>query len=431
MLLNDPQEHSISSGLQHENNKSSGVVHVWVPVVPHYEVRAISSGDLDTSSKALGIVAEKHGLFAIDVIKEGTRIISEPPLITLPAPGHQIDQLMMAFAKLPKYDQDRVWDLDPSDFSASPLLEGLAKITEPILRRTVQIISKPKNHWTDKEENEFNKSGSVLERALETLRIASRWHAGCRSLINVPENERIASSKTLPVTGLFTEVARIRHSCVPNCYAHYNSVSNRMTVHTTRTIANGEELTLSSISNIYYQNAEDRAKELDYKFGINCSCEACNPLHTEFKTHENARTRAKARAILLNQFLTQVEIVDFGNVLNDLCLSLELRPEALTSQQELQEIAQSVVDLTKDLKSTGCRDLELVRWYNGLVDRIQPRLADGLPDEKRLLLWKVMLARANGCELIARRCLGEDTEEFEMIQRRRKHIELAIKKAGL
>ncbi|KAH7344337.1 hypothetical protein BKA66DRAFT_24079 [Pyrenochaeta sp. MPI-SDFR-AT-0127] len=431
MLVKDDQNLPESPNQQQKNIESEGTVHDWVPVLPNYEVRAISCADKMMSSHVMGTNREKRGVFATENIQQGTRIISEPPLITLPAPGYQIDGLMVAFAELPKYEQDRVWGLDPSDLSVSPLLEALAEITEPILARTMQIVRKPKKDWTEEEEGDFKMSGAVLERALESLRIAARWHASCRSLINLPEDEQTTISSNLPCTGLFIETAHLRHSCVPNCYAHYNSISNRMTVHTTRTIANGEELTLSGISNIYYQNSEDRGKELNYKFGIKCSCEACNPYHPQFRVHEHARTRAKVRAVELNQFLTQVEMIASDNIVNDLCLPPDFIAQGRPTREELEEYAQSIVDLTKDLKVTGCTSLELVRWYNGLIDRIQPRLADEISMENRLVLWKVMLARATGCEHIAQRCLGEDTEEFETIRKRRERIESTIKKAEL
>ncbi|KAF1847667.1 SET domain-containing protein [Cucurbitaria berberidis CBS 394.84] len=364
----------------------------------------------------------KHAVFATEDIKQGTRIICEPPLITLPYPGADIRQLMHAYAKLPKYEQERIWDLDPSDLSASPLLETLAQLTEPILKRTVQIICKPKEDWTKEEAKDFEQSGTVLEQVLPTLRLAARWHASSRSMIDIPENERDKLPEGTPITGLFVETAGLRHSCVPNCYAHYNPVTDRMTVHTTRAIACGEELTLSSIAGIYYQTASVRASELKEKYGITCKCEACDSSHANFKKHEDARLRTNGRATLLGHFLTMLEIVDSDKVLKDLCLSSHIRPERQPSKEELENNAQTVLDLIKDLKVTGCEGPELIRWYNALIDRLQPRIAEALSGEKKLGLWKVILGRANGCELIAKRCFGEDSEEFKELQKRKERI---------
>ncbi|KAJ4363380.1 hypothetical protein N0V83_009673 [Neocucurbitaria cava] len=381
------------------DKKSAGINYVYVPVVPHYERRIVpSNSDNNTPGKST-IEVEKHGLFATEDIEHGTRIICEPALITLPTQGHGIKELMSAFAKLSKDDQEAMWKMDPSDFSASPLLTALANIADPLVDRACQLLDIPEASRTQEQSAELQDVGRVLEHALPTLRIAARWHAHCRPVTTVPQTNWSTLPGNTPVLGVFALTAQLRHSCVPNCYAHYNATSARITVHATRPIPRGDELTLSAIPSIYYQSATDRAAELLNKYALKCTCEACDPAHPKFKAHEEARMRATARAILLDNFLTVLEVVDSNKALRALHLPISYRPEREPAKDELADMILSLQELLSDLAATGAEaGVETMRWSNVLVDRLLPRFAEACRDcgekEKGEAAWKAVVGRA-------------------------------------
>ena len=146
-----------------------------------------------------------------------------------------------------------------------------------------------------------------LQYAAKVYRIAARWHANRSSLLNTPLEQRAHLPNGTPITGLFIARARIRHSCVPNCFASYDPDRGAINVHVTRAIAPGEELTCAAFADtMYYRTAADRAEELR-NWGLACACEACDAERPEYALHEGARTRAHTRVVLLTDVLTRLE----------------------------------------------------------------------------------------------------------------------------
>ncbi|KAF1357662.1 hypothetical protein EJ07DRAFT_180683 [Lizonia empirigonia] len=361
-----------------------------VPVLGHYELReTCNTGDDEGDPD--------QGLFATQMIEQGTRIISERPLFTLPAPGNQLTELMAAYDNLPKSEQDRVWNLRAAAAAASDQLRDLRYLIDRLASDLQNIMLKAERVRTQAEQATLEMMQPKLQHAANVWRIAARWHANRCSMTDLPEEQRASLPDGTPITGLFLERAQIRHSCVPNCFASYDASLGCMNVHVTRDIAEGEELTLSAFAdNMYYKDAEDRSQELA-TWGLACSCEACDRQHVKFGIHEAARRRAHTRVVLLLDFLTRLEEAEF-------------------TEEELLEGQDMVLALIRDLKATGCESVETVRWRNMLVDRILPARALVIPDSDRLLAWQLLLRHAMECERVGRICYGEDREEFKVLQ---------------
>jgi hypothetical protein len=412
---------------KHRNFPLAAAVYEQDTARPYYKTHTIPVSQ-GVNSENFSAPFHKHGLLATRDLEAGVRIIWEAPLITLPAPGDQIIELMTAFEKLEAHEQEKIWSLNPVEATASPLLTYLAEQIAEKLAPLKRIANKPESKRTAEEQDVLSDEFPKLAKASEMFRIAARWHAARYSLINLPEGQRDQLPSDTPITGLFSETARLRHSCVPNCYAHYNPVSNLITVHTTKTIAAGEELTLSTIPAVYYHNATARADELNQKFGIICTCEACDPCHPKFKLHENARSLAYIRVVQLEHFLTLLDVITHDSVATDLCLQDFDRIEQ-PDLDDLRDAEATVLALIKSLKFTTNCDThpELIRWYNALIERIQPRVADELDnDEERVRWWRIMLRHALECERAALRCFGKDSDEYRELGHRRQKIERKI-----
>lgn len=281
--------------------------YIEVPVLAHYTLRELPSVGNDGDDA-------DEGLFATQKIEAGTRVISEQPLFTLPAPGDQVPQLMAAYENLDKSDQESIWNLRPAAAEASDTLMSLRFLTDKLAMDLQNIMCKLEADRTAEEKATIAEMQPKFHRAMDVYRVAARWHANKCSLLDLPLEQRNDLPNGMPITGLFMRRAHIRHSCVPNCFASYDSNLGRMNVHVTRDIAPGEELTCSSFAdNMYYNNAEERREEL-IPWGLTCDCEACDEKHPRFEIHETARERAYTRAIMLNDTLTRLEKEDMTEV---------------------------------------------------------------------------------------------------------------------
>ncbi|KAF2629304.1 hypothetical protein BU25DRAFT_19388 [Macroventuria anomochaeta] len=376
---------------------------VEVPVLAHYELRELpSAGENEDDDD------NDQGLFAFKKIEQGTRIISERPLFTLPAPGDQLHDLMPAYHNLPKSEQERIWNLRPAAPETSEQLQNLRFLTDRLAMDLQNIMFKSEAIRTKEEQATLDEMKPKLENAMNVWRVAARWHANRCSMTDLPVAQRADLPKGTPVTGLFIERAHIRHSCVPNCFASYDPNLDRINVHVTRDIAVGEELTLSAFAdNNYYKNAEDRKEELS-AWGLTCNCEACDEKHPKFEIHEAARQRAHTRVVLLNDILTRLETEDFPE-------------DNLTTAQEI------LLALIRDLKASGCETVETVRWRNILVDRILPARALVVPDSEKLIAWQIVLGHARECERMGKICYGGDREECRVLEQTREGTEAAIR----
>ncbi|KAJ4338325.1 hypothetical protein N0V87_004093 [Didymella glomerata] len=397
--------------------QTPGGSYIEAPVSAHYELRELPSvGDDEDDND--------EGLFATQDIGAGTRIISEQPLFTLPAPGDQVPQLMAAYENLSTSDQDAIWNLRPAAATASDALMNLRYLADALHADLENIEGMPEKRRTAQDKKILVEMPSKLQYAMNVYRVVARWHANRSSLVNIPLEERDTLPNGTPITGLFIERAHIRHSCVPNCFASYDAELGRMNVHVTRDIQEGEELTCSSFADdMYYSNAVDRKEEL-FNWGLTCECEACDSQHAKYETHETARTRAHTRVVMLTDTLTRLER---GDDLTEVHAPLRIGHRAAnTPQDELNTAQKLLLDLVRDLKTSGCESVETVRWRNILVDRILPARALVIPEPDILVAWQVILHHARESERIGKMCYGEDREDFRVLRQTREGAEATI-----
>jgi len=400
---------------------------IHVPVLPHYAIREVPG----ISESDSGKITPTVGVFATLPIPCGTRLIHESPMITLPQPGDQINELMEAFYALSSEQQDQIWSLNPCDTSISPLLNHIGTTIAEKIRTLNFILSKPEINRTH-EDLEFLKDIDQLAKASEICRIAARWHTARHSLIDLPESEREHLDEHTPITGLFVETARLRHSCIPNCYAHFNPLTNHMAVHATQDISTGQELTLSTIAAVYYTSAMNRRVELKVKYGLACTCPACLTTSPTYAAHGESRLLANTRAVQLNYFLTHMSLLSDKSVARDLCLHNDVLTEVhIPDLHDLKDAADTIDALVQNLRDTGCgASPEIVRWYGALIDRVAPRLANEYVDEgERLGIWRGVLSRAFECVHISRLAYGEDSVEVAQAAMREGKVQGIVDRA--
>ncbi|KAK0701575.1 hypothetical protein B0T26DRAFT_733950 [Lasiosphaeria miniovina] len=91
--------------------------------------------------------------------------------------------------------------------------------------------------------------------------------------------------------GMFTEAARINHSCRPNAYFRFSERMLAMEVVAYHNIEAGEEIEMSYVP--ITETREDRRKYLKENWGFDCTCELCRATDLEIGDSESRRRRMK------------------------------------------------------------------------------------------------------------------------------------------
>ncbi|KAK6068968.1 hypothetical protein SCUP234_10915 [Seiridium cupressi] len=108
-----------------------------------------------------------------------------------------------------------------------------------------------------------------------------------REVLNIFYNNNFALSDELGTRALFPTVARINHSCVPNSQGNFNEILRSFTIHATRSIARGEEVTISYLRDGLALRAARQAK-LHAGYDFHCGCELCSG---SFRRRKESRER--------------------------------------------------------------------------------------------------------------------------------------------
>lgn len=193
-----------------------------------------------------------HGLFAAKDIPQGTRMVSESPILELPTSVE--DDLEAAFCDawhgLPVENRRKLDQL-----SWNPSL--LTQATRDNMRR-----------WY-KETKIAVSTGETLrgKRLKDALKAMTKRYA--IFLTNRVEMGHGAAYGS----GLFPFYSRGNHSCIPNSHNAYNPTIGQLTIQSTRQIRAGEQLFLSYIDGACRTNSQ-RQKQLN-NWGFTCKCQAC------------------------------------------------------------------------------------------------------------------------------------------------------------
>jgi hypothetical protein len=343
---------------------SNSQINDYVLVVPDYEVRRIPAGSENIMSDTMHIPTQQHGLFATEFIPQGTRIISEAPLLTLPGHGEDPRRLLEHYVALTPAEQTRFWKLNPCPSSKAPHLAYMADIIDPICKSVAALRTRLTT--TPRETAGLRAYGDKIDDAIKTLRIAARFHHASAYMQGEDSSY------------LFIEAGSLRHSCVANAFAHYKREINRMTVQTLRDVEIGEELTMSDIDEGYLLNAKECASLLE-KRGIVCKCAACDPSSGEFFTnHEEWRLKVKGGCLALDNMAKAwpdyYDTNSVDNVARVMTLFVSTPPAILLCDFGLTEGVG--LNLIKDLNKLQCGfGWEIVMCMNYLVDKTCPRLA--------------------------------------------------------
>jgi hypothetical protein len=159
-----------------------------------------------------------RGLIAIEKISKGTRILSEEPAITVPHNEPDSEQLRTSICQ------------------------------------QVDALS------------EYQRQAFLSMHNIHTYGNAAEQYLG------------IIRTNALPADGIdggiFLEACRINHACDNNAQKNWNKNIKRHTVHASRDIYKGEEITIYYLG--FLKNRKGRQEALQEKFAFTCSCRLCS-----------------------------------------------------------------------------------------------------------------------------------------------------------
>lgn len=179
----------------------------------------------DVPGKGKGLIATRH-------IPQGTRIISEKPLLNI---GSSVANP----AHLPSLVYKKVAALSPA------------------------------------QQQEFLAMANVYPYS----NTAERYHGIMRT-------NALPMGAQLDHGGIFPTACRINHACAPNATNFWNEPLQQLTIHAVRAISAGEEITISYGGS--RRNREVRQQELHANFKFTCTCALC-----ELPTDERLVSDAK------------------------------------------------------------------------------------------------------------------------------------------
>ncbi|KAK6536587.1 hypothetical protein TWF281_000814 [Arthrobotrys megalospora] len=94
-----------------------------------------------------------------------------------------------------------------------------------------------------------------------------------------------------PVGGVYLTISFINHSCLPNTHHSWNDLTKRETIHSTRLIKSGEELTIAYATE---DPSKLRQKKLKENFGFTCTCQLCSLSPRKIKFSDRRRGEIQA-----------------------------------------------------------------------------------------------------------------------------------------
>ncbi|KAH7034552.1 uncharacterized protein B0I36DRAFT_360066 [Microdochium trichocladiopsis] len=194
-------------------------------------------------AKGLGVFASRH-------IPRGTRLLAEPPLLSITRGQPDV---LRAASLLSNDNVARLLQLSTND-SRRARQASLALSLLPTL-------------------------SNILTRKKASL-------ASNRRVLNVFYNNNFAIGDEAGTRALFPTVARLNHSCIPSAQGNFNATWGHFTIHSLRDIPADEEITISYLHDEMAPRAARQAS-LKAGYGFECGCPIC--------AASDARTASDAR----------------------------------------------------------------------------------------------------------------------------------------
>ena len=179
--------------------------------------------------KGLGVIVTRSASFA-----RGERILCEEPLIawcSSPDPSGTVD-----------------WKSLESQVEAKNLAHAFYSLCD-----------------------KFSDSGNGVAKTARGI-----WNSNSFPMEDVMADGLAAATDGVHRSAVYRLCSRINHSCRPNCFAAWNALLGRQTLHALREIGQGEELTVAYVGGAEAGVRARRRQMLAERYHFGCACEACS-----------------------------------------------------------------------------------------------------------------------------------------------------------
>ena len=119
--------------------------------------------------------------------------------------------------------------------------------------------------------DKFSDSGNGLAKTARGI-----WNSNSFPMEDIMADGLAAAKDGVHRSAVYRLCSRINHSCRPNCFAAWNALLGRQTLHALREIGQGEELTVAYVGGAEAGVRASRRQMLADKYHFDCACEACS-----------------------------------------------------------------------------------------------------------------------------------------------------------
>ena len=216
---------------------------------------------MEGSYRLMQIPGKGIGMVSSKIIKAGTLIVEEEPLLSLNLSENG--------------DLEGYFDKDACEFQCPSLTQTLSRLTDAELK----IVFSLSDSWTKN---------------------------GKKSSFGIIKTNSFISRSSVAV---YPTISRINHSCRPNCVHYY--VANGFAVRAIEDICPDQEITISYLSPVQRQQFDstfNRQKILQDEFGFLCLCNVC-------VSGDDLDDSMRVKILEIEQVWSQLDVKDFQKAL--------------------------------------------------------------------------------------------------------------------
>jgi hypothetical protein len=175
---------------------------------------------------------------------------------------------------------------DKGVIASTDIAPGTLLISEPPILTTEIIRSVD---TTESDLAEFLRN-LPREQQRAFLSLHNNYPGQKNPLSNIVRSNGYPLGAGADVGGVFENISRVNHSCLPNAVHSWNPIFGEETVYAVRAIKKGEEITLS-----YHAGGptEVRKRSLKEGFGFDCTCVLCDASEADMKASDERLSRVQ------------------------------------------------------------------------------------------------------------------------------------------
>lgn len=223
------------------------------------------------------------GVFAKQLIPRGTRIFSERALLTIShgGEGAGAGSILGGLGRLTLLQRTTLLSLSGGAPSRDVAVLRWGQVAwyrtleafVTLRARLVQLIYRSGN------EKSIIRNQSIALRINEHVQILAIFRSNA---FNIGRDRQ----------AIFPSIARINHSCVPNAQGHFHEGLERLNIHATRDILDGEEVMINYLKETGVALRRQRQDKLLEGYGFDCDCPACDVDSASGQVGERQRVEA-------------------------------------------------------------------------------------------------------------------------------------------